>query len=235
MTLKAIIIDSREPDWVKGRRFHNVPVTVTELPAGDAWLATEDATIIVERKTFSDLLASIADGRLFDQCARMVEISKWCYLVTAASPPAIEGKHYWVDGKRTEWTVRQVQGTLTTVQQLGVVVLSDIANEEYHDTLHWLAARKRGNVFLTPLRQAIMASPAEQVLMAIPGIGEKHAGQLLKEYETAAWAVMALTDGHAAKVLGIGPAKCAAAKRVYGLDDEQYLAVNLKEKGKENE
>jgi len=188
--------------------------------------------LVVERKTFSDLLASIADGRLFDQCARMVEISKWCYLAVTSDAPFHHspGRGYMIGNRMTEWTVRQVEGALATVQQLGVVVIRDIANDEYHDTLRWLANRKRGDVPIKPLRQAVLTSPPEKVLMAIPGIGEKHAAQLLEEYETAAWAVMALTDGHAAKLPGIGPAKCTAAKQVYGLDDEQYLAVNLKEK-----
>jgi len=226
VTLRAAIFDSREPDWAKAPAWEDVPVTVSELPAGDAWLATEDATIVVERKTFSDLLASVADGRLFDQCARMIEISKWCYLVVTGEHKVVN-ECYWANDKKTGWTVRQVEGALATVQQLGVVVIRNIATGQYHDTLRWLAERKRGDVPIAPLRAPVMASPAEKVLMAIPGIGEKHAAQLLEWYETAAWAIMALTDGHAAKLPGIGPAKCAAAKQVYGLDYEQYLAVNL--------
>ena len=50
MTLKAIILDSREPKWARDLDL-GVPKTITALPAGDAWLATEDVTLVVERKT----------------------------------------------------------------------------------------------------------------------------------------------------------------------------------------
>lgn len=226
--LKAILIDSREPDWVKALTWGEVPITVTELPTGDAWLATDDATIIIERKTIPDLLASIADGRLFAQCAEMVKVSPWRYLVVCEIPVIVGGHYYRSDTTtKTKWTVRQVEGALATVQQLGVTVIRDVPVEEYSSTLQWLANRDRGPVRIERKREAIMASPAEKILMALPGIGPAHAAALLKEYQTAAWAVTALTDGHAAQVHRIGSTKCASARRAYGLDDEQILAVNL--------
>jgi len=205
-----------------------VPTTVTELPTGDTWLAVEDTTIIVERKTIPDLLASIADGRLFAQCAEMVEISPWCYLVVTGYPIFVMNR-YQIGGKTTKWTARQIEGALATVQQLGVTVVRNLVGGDYAETLQWLANRDRGPVRVERRREAIMASPAEKVLTAIDGIGPAHAAALLKEYQTAGWAVTALTDGHAAELKGIGPAKCTATRQAYGLNDEQILAVNLKE------
>lgn len=226
--LKAILIDSREPDWVKSLTWEGIPTTVTELPTGDAWLATENATIIVERKTITDLLASIADGRLFAQCAEMIKVSPWCYLVITGIPVLVTNL-FRIHGRATKWTICQVEGALATVQQLGVTVIRNLASEDYGDTLQWLANRDRGPVRVERKREAVMASPAEKVLTAIAGIGDTHAAALLEEYGTAGWAVTALTDGHAAELKGIGPAKCTTTRQAYGLDDGQILAVNLKE------
>jgi len=60
--LQAVILDSREPEWIKSLSF-DVQTTVAKLPCGDAWLATSDnANIVVERKTFSDLAVTKNDA-----------------------------------------------------------------------------------------------------------------------------------------------------------------------------
>ena len=179
MTLSAILLDSREPSWVQELTFDDVPTSVTALTAGDAWLAVEDAVISIERKTFGDLLGSIQDGRLFDQAARMVELSPWCYLV-------VQGWWY-----KEGWSVHRIQGALATVQQLGVIVICiDDQQQAYHDTLIWLANRKRGDVKIAARREAVMQSAGERILCALPGISEVRARALLDHCATAAWALL---------------------------------------------
>ena len=228
MTLAAVILDSREPAWVQNLTFGDVPVSVAPLTAGDAWLATEDAVIIVERKTFSDLLGSIQDGRLFDQAARMVKLSPWCYLVVQgwASNQGVFPTAFG-DG----WTVHRVEGALATVQQMGIVAVRIGAlRQDYHDALLWLAGRKRGDVEITaPRRKAVMQSPGERILCALPGISEVRAQALLDHCATAAWALTYLTGEGGGKVHGVGPATKEAARQALGLEDTQILAVNIKE------
>ena len=96
MTLKAVILDSREPVWVQELNF-GVPKSITALPSGDAWLATEDTTLVCERKTLADLLASIRDGRLFTQAAAMVQQSVWSYEVVTELP-VIRSGCVWAGG-----------------------------------------------------------------------------------------------------------------------------------------
>ena len=43
---------------------------IKTIPIGDYIVAPET---VVERKSIADLLSSIFDGRLFDQCSRLVE------------------------------------------------------------------------------------------------------------------------------------------------------------------
>ena len=101
MTLKAVVLDSREPQWVQELDY-GVSKSVAALPIGDAWLATEDTSLVVERKTLSDLLASIRDNRLFTQAAAMVSQSVWSYEVVTELPVVRSGC-VWAAGKLTAW------------------------------------------------------------------------------------------------------------------------------------
>ena len=74
MNLKKlrIVVDEREkksgiPDLLKEI---GINLEIKTLPVGDYIVAPET---VVERKTISDLISSIFDGRLFDQCNRLKE------------------------------------------------------------------------------------------------------------------------------------------------------------------
>ena len=67
-----IVVDEREkksgiPDLL---RAVGINLEVKTLPVGDYIVAPET---IVERKSVSDLISSVFDGRLFDQCNRLKE------------------------------------------------------------------------------------------------------------------------------------------------------------------
>ena len=67
-----IIVDERErksgiPDLLKSI---GMGVEMKTLPIGDYIVAPET---IVERKSIKDLMASVFDGRLYDQCTRLKE------------------------------------------------------------------------------------------------------------------------------------------------------------------
>lgn len=231
MTLSAVLLDSREPPWVQALDFGEIPTTVTALTAGDAWLAVEDAAIMVERKTFSDLLGSIQDGSLFDQAARMVKLSPWCYLVVQGWGSFSAGERYVRHTHLPKpWPAHRIEGALATIQQMGMVVVR-IGEQQplYRDALLWLASRKRGDVKITVKREAVMQSPGERILCALPGISEVRAQALLDHCGTAAWALTYLTDEGGGKAPGIGPTTKASARRALGLEDDQILAVNIKE------
>ena len=85
-------------------KFDGAITAVTQLQCGDVWIAAADnALLIVERKTADDLLASIADGRLFDQSAAMVAMSPWRYIVVQGTlTPALDGKTF-ADERLVNW------------------------------------------------------------------------------------------------------------------------------------
>ena len=67
-----IVVDDREkksgiPDLLKSVGLN---IEMKTLPIGDYIVAPET---IVERKSIRDLMASVFDGRLFDQCTRLKE------------------------------------------------------------------------------------------------------------------------------------------------------------------
>lgn len=222
--IRAVIIDSREPPDLQGLRFGVAPTTVQALPCGDAMIAAEDAMLLIERKTLSDLLASIADGRLLAQCAEMVKVSEWSYIVIVGIPQVSGGKVI-IDGRATEWQWQSVQGALLTAQELGVAT---VWTQDYHDCLEWLASRNRGTVRIERKRAALLQSPAEVILMALPGISDIRATALLKHCGTAAWALNYLTRDGGGDVPGIGPATKQAARAALGLCDEHELRVLTK-------
>ena len=82
MNLKnlRIVVDEREkksgiPGLLKGI---GINLEIKTLPIGDYIVAPET---VVERKTISDLVSSIFDGRLFDQCNRLKEHYKFPILL----------------------------------------------------------------------------------------------------------------------------------------------------------
>lgn len=188
-----ILIDSREPQDVqeaikKYPAFAKAEFAVQELPAGDCWI---DDRIIVERKTISDLLGSIADNRLFNQANAMRQLCENCYLV-------ICGPLTWsFNGKiiGTDWHFRSVVGALLQVQELGVCVVFAADDADYCSTLNWLAQRDLSKiVILWPRKSGVQTTTHEHILVALPGIGEANTEKLLNQYGSAVDALIALCD-----------------------------------------
>lgn len=119
--------------------------------------------LAIERKAPSDLLNSIADNRLFNQAAKMREITEHCYIIITGS----------VEKCQRGWDWNAIQGALISVQQLGCVVVHCQGENDFIPCIVRLAKRSRDDVKIKPVRQAAVFGGAEGVLLALPGIGEK--------------------------------------------------------------
>ena len=91
MNLKniRIVVDEREkksgiPGILKGI---GINLEIKTLPIGDYIVAPET---VVERKTISDLVSSVFDGRLFDQCNRLKEHYQFPILLIEGNIDEIE-------------------------------------------------------------------------------------------------------------------------------------------------
>jgi len=205
--LNLILLDSREPQSILTIDYGVMTLT-QELKVGDAWLACDDATVIVERKTAPDLLDSISDNRLFNQAAEMRQESPWSYLLITQWP-------YFLPDN---WRLPRVMGALLTVQDLGVGVVW-CAEDSYSSALHALANRNRDDVRLKPRRAAVTMTREEQILASLPGIADGRARALLEHCGNVADALTFLTTGGGGQVPGIGKTTREAVRAALGVRD----------------
>lgn len=66
-----VVMDDREPREIMRsvfESFDSISLSIQRLPVGDYLV---DEFLLVERKTYSDLVCSIIDGRFFDQAVRL--------------------------------------------------------------------------------------------------------------------------------------------------------------------
>lgn len=224
--IQSILIDNREPLWMQNIAIDGAPTVVTQLQCGDMWLATHDEKLlIVERKTADDLLASIADGRLFDQAAAMTAMTPWVYIVVQGELiPAPNGRTI-AAGRTTGWRWSAVQGALQTVQEMGIaVVYLSEAQIDFHDYIIRLANRDRSVVRVGATRKPELLAPGMLLLMALPDVGPDRAKMLLEQTGSAAFALSAMTDDML-NIIGIGAETRAKARAALGLTDGARLEI----------
>lgn len=234
----SALIDSREPAEIQNLDL-GVPVVTMPLDAGDIIVTCDDGrTLVIERKTPSDFLGSIKDGRLFQQCHKMREMSEFCYLAIVGRMDMVKGNKVRVDGYRiTGWNWDSVQGALLTVQEMGASI---IYGADFKGCVERLARRDRDGLTIHPRRQSEPMTPDEAFLASLPGIGALKAKELLS-YGTAAQALDYLTDipndldKDGLKIPGIGWNTKVAIRNVLGLSGKkrEYLTVNIWEQKKD--
>lgn len=227
MGIAAVMIDQREPDWVKRMAFGDALVAVTLLECSDFRIACDDGEVLlVERKTASDLLASIADGRLLHQSADMARASRWSYLLITGALEANNGGKVVADGILTGWSFEAVQGALLSVQELGVFVIWCAGNSDIEPAMARLAARNRdASLVVAPARAPSILGAGEAALAALPGIGLDRLDNLLRACDTPARALVFLTDPAANGVPGIGPATKANVRKALSLAVGETLTI----------
>lgn len=228
MTIQSVVVDQREPPEIQHLNF-GAPKVIALLDVGDLWAAVDNQMLIIERKTPSDLLASIADGRLFDQCARMRAQSPWCYLVVTGQLRTNSAGYVIRDEYEvTKWRWDALQGALLTVQDLGVNVVYCL-DYDFAGCVKRLAARARDEVRIQK-RAPYTLSAGEAVLASLPGIGEERIDLLLDFSGSPAWALSYLTTLGEPGVDGIGDGIKRRVRGALGLNESEILEVIIKDK-----
>lgn len=226
--LTGVMVDAREPPYIQALNFGGVPKTCLQLDTGDLWAATDDGQmLIVERKTPSDLLSSIKDGRLFQQIAAMRNHSKWLYLmITGALTHTLDG-HVITDNRTTLWRWDDVQGALLTVQEMGMSLITCQSDQHYEEAILRLTRRDRSpEKAIQPRQQARVLSQQEIILTSLPGIGLERAGLLLGRFGDASHALAWLTWlGSIEEVAGIGDGTKHNVRAALGLLPNEWLTV----------
>ena len=223
--ITSAIIDSREPQWVRNLTFGGVPTAQTALDAGDLMATCDDnAILLVERKTPSDLLNTIRDKRLFPQCEGMCKVSPWSYLVITGLLYRDREGHVTVSGAgHTGWNFDAVQGALLTCQEMGTGVVYCGSDQDYEQTVIRLGNRNRGTVCIKPPRDAYLLKSGEAALAALPGIGVERVQTLMQHFKRPADALVWLCDSACSQVPGIGSGIKNAVRQALGLTGNEAL------------
>lgn len=226
--IQSILIDQREPDRIQQLSFDGAPTVVTLLEYGDLHVLCEDGVLLViERKTPDDLLNTLGDkeerNRLFRQCASLLSMEGWPYLVIDGNFQRGPDGKVCTDGRSTGWTWSALQGALVTIQELGVMIV--YSGGDFEKTVLWLANHKRLNtVRIAPRRKAIFASPTEQVIASLPGFDDTKAAALIAAHAgNLTWALCSLLDPEWEKIDGIGPKTKSNLRQLFSLADNEIL------------
>jgi DNA excision repair protein ERCC-4 len=202
-----IIVDERErksgiPDLLKSVGLN---VEMKTLPIGDYIVAPET---IVERKSIRDLMASVFDGRLFDQCTRLKEHFENPIVLIEGNVDEIE--------EITENPLIFYGAISTVVLDFKIPIIPTPSASHTAKLLVSMCSRK--DAPKGPYLKKIKKSPdleRQQLssLCSLPGIGEKFAVRMLEKFGTPL-KVFTATTAELSKVEGLGEVRAKKIKKV---------------------
>jgi len=223
MNLKnlRIVVDEREkksgiPGILKGI---GINLEIKTLPIGDYIVAPET---VVERKTISDLVSSVFDGRLFDQCNRLKEHYKFPILL-------IEGD---ID-KMEELTENPfiIYGAISSVVIDFKIPVIPTPNA-LHTSKLLISMCSRKDASKGPFIKKIRKSNDLQkqqfsMLCSLPGVGEKTAVRMLEKFGTPI-NVLNSSTVELSKINGLGETRAKNIKKVLQSQNKHLKKTNQK-------
>jgi DNA excision repair protein ERCC-4 len=201
-----IVVDEREkksgiPDLLKAV---GINLEIKTLPVGDYIVAPET---VVERKSISDLISSIFDGRLFDQCNRLKEHFAHPVLLMEGDVDEIE---QIVENPFVFY------GALASVAIDFKIPIIPTPNATHTaKLLVSMCSRKDASKgpFLKKIRKSDdLARQQLSVLCSLPGVGEKLATRMLERFGSPVQTLNA-SVADLAKVDGLGEARAKKIKQ----------------------
>jgi len=202
-----IIVDERErksgiPELLKSVGLN---VEMKTLLVGDYIVAPET---VVERKSIRDLMSSVFDGRLFDQCSRLKEHFKYPVVLVEGNVDEIE-----------EITDNPLifYGAISTVALDFKIPIIPTPNATHTaKLLVSMCSRKdspKGPYLKKIKKSSNLQGQQLSVLCSLPGIGEKLAVRMLEKFGTP-FKVFTATTIELAKVEGLGEARAKKIKKM---------------------
>ena len=223
MNLKnlRIIVDERErksgiPDLLKSIGMN---IEMKTLPIGDYIVAPET---IVERKSIRDLMASVFDGRLFDQCSRLKENFEHPMILMEGNVDEIE--------EITENPMIFYGALSTVVLDFKIPVIPTPSAAHTAKLLVSMCSRKdapQGPYLKKIKKSSDLGKQQLSVLCSLPGIGEKFAVRLLTKFGTPL-KVFSATTAELAKVEGLGEARAKKIKKTLSTKSKLLKTTNQK-------
>lgn len=235
--ITAILIDTREPSWIKSLKFGGLPILFDALSTGDIQALTDDGCeLLIERKTPDDFLNTLKDARLFPQVARMTEKRNaqlqagetptvWSYLVvTGVFNVNHDGKVITQRGV-TGWNFAAVMGAILSIQELGVHVVFCNGDGGFEDCVLRLGKRNRDSVMrIMPARIPNVFGPKAEFLSSLPGIGIEKVQEILDwSNNNVSHALIGLTDMEIKSPIGLSIRR--KLRDLMGLQDGERFEI----------
>ena len=216
-----IIVDERErksgiPDLLKSIGLN---IEMKTLPIGDYIVAPET---IVERKSIRDLMASVFDGRLFDQCSRLKEHFEHPIVLMEGNVDEIE--------EITENPLIFYGAISTVVLDFKIPVIPTPSANLTAKLLVSMCSRKdtpKGPYLKKIKKSSDLEKQQLSVLCSLPGIGEKFAVRMLEKFGTPL-KVFSATTADLAKVEGLGEARAKKIKKTLDSKSKHLKKSNQK-------
>ncbi len=216
-----IIVDERErksgiPELL---RAVGINIEMKTLPIGDYIVAPET---IVERKSIHDLISSIFDGRLFDQCNRLKEHFKFPIIL-------IEGNLDEINNITENPLI--FYGAISGIAlDFKIPVLPTPNADHTAKLLVSLCSRKESSTgpFLKKIRKSNdMQRQQLTVLSSLPGVGEKLALRMLEKFGSP-FRVFSASSTELAKVEGLGGVRAKKIKKMLEATSKHLKKSNQK-------
>ena len=216
-----IVVDEREkksgiPDLLKSIGLN---IEMKTLPIGDYIVAPET---IVERKSIRDLMASVFDGRLFDQCTRLKEHFEHPIVLMEGNVDEIE--------EITENPLIFYGAISTVVLDFKIPVIPTPSASHTAKLLVSMCSRKdtpKGPYLKKIKKSSDLERQQLSSLCSLPGIGEKFAVRMLEKFGTPL-KVFTATTAELAKIEGLGDARAKKIKKVLDTKSKHLKKSNQK-------
>jgi len=216
-----IVVDEREkksgiPDLLRGI---GINLIIKTLPVGDYIVAPET---VVERKTVSDFISSVFDGRLFDQCNRLKEHYQFPILLIEGNIDEIE--------KLTE-NPFVFYGAISSIAIDFKIPVIPTPNASHTSKL-LISMCSRKDVTSGPFIKKIRKSNNLQkqqlsVLCSLPGVGEKTAMRMLEKFGTPL-EVLSSSVTELSKISGLGKVRAKNIKKILKVQSKHLKKINQK-------
>lgn len=214
-------MDEREkksgiPDLLKGT---GINLEIKTLPVGDYIVAPET---VVERKTVSDLVSSIFDGRLFDQCHRLKEHYQFPILIIEGDIDEIE--------ELTENPLVFYGAISSIAIDFKIPVIPTPNAIHTSKLLISMCSRKDASKgpFIKKIRKSNDLQKQQlSMLCSLPGVGEKTAIRMLEKFGTPL-RVLSSSIIELSKVSGLGEARAKNIKKVLQAQSKHLKKISQK-------
>lgn len=157
---------------------------VARLRYGDLFTNLSTGVVLIERKTPNDLLASIRDGRAFEQVRGMTEAARFVFVVIHGSLTYNRDDQAVADGRPTGWNGQSVRMALVALQGAGAIVVQTHSGGYVELVKHLLAWCAKADSKWA-MRKAVHWLPRDakrDFLAQLPGVGSERVDALIEHF-----------------------------------------------------